>query len=413
MIEFWLFAALLLISACAFLWLPALLFRPTGERGPGHQALEVQAYESRLDEIELERSTGRISESEYADLKSELERNLLLDLAGTESPAQTEADTRPAGRTSKWPLALGLSVIVAAITVGLYYELGSSRILAVMEHQQNLGDRLVQLPPAERARLLERELESVPGNVDINYLLAREYMQLKDYAGARRTYQRLVSLTRGHPGVLAEFAQASFFMDGNQLTEQSRALANRAIAHQPNNSTALGLLGIDAFESQRYREAIGYWQRIIDTNPDAPEIESLRIGIARAQAMAGDKPELAPAAAGPELLVSVSLAEELQQRVSPDQTLFVFARAVQGPPMPLAAVRLQAKDLPLEVVLNDAMAMSPMAKLSSVEQVNLVARISQSGTPQGQPGDLEGIFGPINVDSAQSKIKLVIDKVVE
>ncbi len=413
MTEFWLLAAVLLVCACAFVWLPAVRFRSSGAGGAEHEALAARAFESRLEELAAERDTGRISGPEYAELKAELERNLLQDLAGGHARSEAGRALPAGGTPRRWPLALGLTILVMAITLGLYHQLGSSRVLALMAQQQDLGERLVQLPPDERVKLLERERETAPQDVDINYLLAREYMQLKEYPRARQAYQRLVELTRGHPGVLAEFAQASFFMDGNLLTEQSRALANRALAGQPNNPTALGLLGIDAFESQRYREAISYWQRIIDTNPDSPELESLRLGIARASAMAGDTPASKATAAGPELLVSVSLVAELQQRVSPEETLFVFARAVQGPPMPVAAVRLRVGDLPAEVVLNDARAMSPMAKLSSTEQVNLVARISRSGNPQGQPGDLEGKFGPINVNSAQSKIKLVIDKVVE
>jgi cytochrome c-type biogenesis protein CcmH len=91
----------------------------------------------------------------------------------------------------------------------------------------------------------------------------------------------------------------------------------------------------------------------------------------------------------------------LAGEVKPGDTLFVYAKAEQGPPMPLAVVRKQAADLPLQVTLNDAMAMTPQMKLSSFSQVKIGARISRSGNAVSQSGDLFGEVSAVTVGRSE------------
>ena len=106
----------------------------------------------------------------------------------------------------------------------------------------------------------------------------------------------------------------------------------------------------------------------------------------------------------------VSVSPEFKSKVSPDDTVFILARAVHGPRMPLAVFRMKAKDLPLVYVLNDSMAMSPEMKLSDFDQVVVVARISKSGDPMPHPGDLEAVSGVVKPGT--TGVDLAINKLV-
>ncbi|HEY6353647.1 MAG TPA: c-type cytochrome biogenesis protein CcmI, partial [Burkholderiaceae bacterium] len=100
-------------------------------------------------------------------------------------------------------------------------------------------------------------------------------------------------------------------------------------------------------------------------------------------------------AAGTTISGVVKLAAALNGKAAPDDTLFVYARAAQGQRMPLAILRKQVKDLPLTFTLDDSMAMSPAARLSSAQQVVVGARISKRGEAMPQPGDLQGQSAPV------------------
>ncbi len=88
----------------------------------------------------------------------------------------------------------------------------------------------------------------------------------------------------------------------------------------------------------------------------------------------------------------------------------MFARAVNGPPMPLAVARLKASALPTTVMLTDGMGMTPSLRLSGAGQVTITARISHSGQALPAAGDLEGSSGPVPVASAKT-VEVVIDHV--
>lgn len=117
----------------------------------------------------------------------------------------------------------------------------------------------------------------------------------------------------------------------------------------------------------------------------------------------------APAAAGASLRVAVSLSPALAGKAAPQDTVFVFARPAQGPRMPLAIVRLQVKDLPTTVVLDDSHGMSPQMSLASVPEVVVVARVSKSGMAAAAPGDFEGVSAPVK---AGQSVTISIAKVV-
>jgi cytochrome c-type biogenesis protein CcmH len=196
-------------------------------------------------------------------------------------------------------------------------------------------------------------------------------------------------------------------VNGRKLDGEPEALIAKALTIDPDNLKALGVAGTIAFERGDAAKAATLWERALRVAPPGSELAGrLQGALDEARQRAGLPPlpnavAAAPsAAAGPagdaaagagSVQVRITLAPALAARASPEDTLFVFARAPQGGKAPLAIQRRQVKDLPLDVTLDDSMAMSPAMRLSSVPQVVIGARISKSGNAMPQPGDLQGL----------------------
>jgi cytochrome c-type biogenesis protein CcmH len=157
-------------------------------------------------------------------------------------------------------------------------------------------------------------------------------------------------------------------------------MTDDALKGDPAEATTLGLLGIAAYEGGQYQRAIEYWQQLVAVLPvEDPSRQAIEGGIERARQQLGIATPEAAVTNAPGITVKVELAPELSDKVQPGDAVFIFARAVSGPPMPLAVKRLTVADLPAEVSLSDNDAMMPQLKISGFEQVQLVARISRSG----------------------------------
>ena len=205
-------------------------------------------------------------------------------------------------------------------------------------------------------------------------------------ADAAKAFEKAVGIAR-EPELLGQWAQALYFVGNKQWSAQLQSLTDEALQRDPQEVTSLGLLGIAAFEGQRFKEAVSYWRRLIAVLPaDDPSRDALQGGIDRALEQLAAKGETLPdepvavaAATGAQLKVRVELAAKLKDQVQPGDSVFIFAKASAGPPMPLAVKRLTVADLPVEVTLADSDAMMPQLKLSNFPQVQLMARISRAG----------------------------------
>lgn len=419
----WLPGLLLFCAALFFVWFPVIGYKRQQSSGVSQQALNIQAFKTQIAELETEKRSGRLTPADFDEIKAELERNLLGDVS-TDSPVSGEVD-KP---SKPLPLVMGimLSVFVVFVGSGLYLELGRSDDLQKMESGLQLAAQMQAASPDQRLMILQDAANSNPDNPDAWYALARSYASINNFEDAGTAYERVLSLTE-HPEVMSEYAQMLFFAHNNRITAKVKALADRSVQIRPDNETGLGLLGIDAFNHQQYNQAADYWQRALDSNPDGSGADALRAGIAQAQLRAQDGPlsnavdDRSPETQTPTAVhagkvsftVNVSLDEALRSRVTPENYVFVLAKAVQGPPMPLAVSRIQVKDLPARIVLDDSMAMTPQLTISSFQEVQLIARVSLSGTPAASPGDLQGSKSPVSTKNGPSNIKISIDKVVE
>jgi cytochrome c-type biogenesis protein CcmH len=415
MIELWVGIAALTILAIAFVVLPFVRAKSLVEASTDEDRSQqnVDIFRERLSELEQEKKAGNLEESDFLTLKTELERNLLSDVGGQESTS---------GKLQLTNQVLVTVVILASLIpvagIGLYSSLGRSADLDV-SLQQPKDPFNGQTPTLEQAiAQLEKELEMNPENAEGWFLLSTTYMNQGRYQKGAEGFEKILTILPSdapqYASVNGQYAQALFFAAGSQITEKVRTQIDKTLAIEPLEITVLGLLGIDAYENQNYEAALSYWLDAL-RNADGETAESLRSGARKARDRLIEQGKDVPVI--PELQIAsvslkVDLASELRSSVAPEQTVFVFAREV-GERMPLAAVRLTVADLPADVVLDDTMAMSPEATLSSVAAVEVSARVSLSGEPQAKKGDLYGIIKPVDVSGNSLPLILVIDKVVE
>lgn len=396
MIDFWLPAGLLLLTALAFLLIPVLRIRKL-QAEEDRTALNVTLYQERLQELESQRQAGVLDDAQLEAGRAEAARELLDDTEGVQR--------RSSVLGGKIPLFAAL--LVPVLGVGLYLhwgaidELEQTRLLAAQQPQSI----------EEMTARLEQAVKEQPQSAEAWYFLGRTYMAQERAGDAAKAFEQAVNLAGRAPELLGQWAQALYFAEGKQWSERLQALTDEALKGDPQEVTSLGLLGIAAYESQRYADAVRYWKRLVAVLPEQdPSRAAIVGGIERAREQMGDAGQ-ASAAAEPgakvhALEVSVSLSPEVQKNVQPDDAVFVFARALSGPPMPLAVKRLKVSDLPARISLSDVDAMMPELKISRFDQVQLVARVSRAGN--ATQGEWTGQVGPV-ANTARETQTLLID----
>jgi len=395
------------LCALAVLFVLAPLWR--GQRRAGddligeRQGAAVAVVKARLAELERDYREGALDEATYRQMALEQERALLHDTR--------ETDAAGSGSRGRWPLlvaavALPVCAVLFYAHFGAWADWSIQRLLDQSERELQAGQdnraTLEQLVAALERRLAQRDNDDGRRR----FMLAQLYGEFDRFDAALIQYRLLRKQFPGDASIAGQYAQSLYLASNRQLTDEVRAEAQRALSLDPDQTTALGLLGIAAFESHEYAQALLHWRHLLRLlPPGSSNAGMIEHGIARAEQALG--PEGFP---GPRIKVSVSLAPALVAQQPPGAKLLVYARAVGGPPMPLAVARLDAASLPLEVTLDDSMAMAPGMNLSSAKQVEIVARVSASGQARPEPGDLEGSSGPLVLDDKPRQLALEINR---
>lgn len=372
MIDFWLAVGLLLLVALGFLLIPLLRGR-RAQSEEDRTALNVALYQERVAELREQQADGVLSATQMDSGRADAARELLADTEGASAERVSRLGTA---------LPLLIAVLLPVAGLALYLHFGASdKVELTREFDQPPGS-LVQM--TER---LERAVKAQPDSAQSLYFLARAYMAQNRPADAAKMFERAAAVSGRQPELLGQWAQALYFAGNKAWTPKIQALADEALKSNPDEVTSLGLEGISAFERQDFQGAVDYWTRLLAVlPPNDPSRAALQGGIAQASqklVQSGGLLQERPVAAatGAHLKVRVTLSSELKDKVRPGDSVFVFARAVSGPPAPLAVKRVTVADLPVEVELTDADAMMPQLKLSNFAEVQLVARVSRAGQP--------------------------------
>jgi cytochrome c-type biogenesis protein CcmH len=394
MTVFWLVVIGLVLLAYGLFWLS---LARSQNRSTEQQNANLAVHQNRLAELEQELNVGKIARAQFDELVAELELEL------GDLPASTQTD-----RSARFK---GLAALVAALAVlpmlalAVYFNLGRPDLIGgKVGHTEAKAtsdslDAVIQR--------LEQHLAQNPDDPEGWALLGRSYQALGRAEQAKTAYERALSLLPDNLDLKARYAEVLADLQGS-LAGQPQKLLEEILASDPNHPYALWLSGLAALHEGDRNLAQRYWQTLLEQMPkDSAAANQLREVMAKAGLTSDSSSQPTPPA---KVQVTVQLAPSLNPRVHPEDPVYIFARAAEGPPMPLAIVRKQVKDLPLTVTLDDSMAMLPQLKLSNFKRIVLGARVAKSGNAQGAPGDLEGWTGEVTVGEDSQKL-LVIDQV--
>lgn len=408
-VTFVLLAGLMLLAALAFL-LPPLLRH-------GRAGTPAAAQHRALDDA---LAAGVITADEH-----------LAKLAALEQQASRE-ESAPRTR-SAFNSALGTLLLLPAAAIGLYLHLGNVGAMDPAVTAAAAAASGTPGPDMDAAvKGLVDKLARSPDDVEGWMLLGRAYKSMERFPEARDALKNAYDRAKDNPDVQVDYAEAlALSGEGRRIDGRPRELLDAALKTDPGHQRALWLLGIADYQQQNYAAAVARWEQLRALMPPESDARgSLDRQIADARQRGGldasataAPASTAPAAttaaaagdpaasAGPRLTVEVSLDPKLRDKAPAGASVFVFARAASGPPMPLAVQRLSVADLPATVVLTDAMSMMPTMKLSQFPQVVVGARISASGNATAQSGDLQTLSAPLDAAS-KAPVALVIDQIL-
>ncbi len=412
MITFALLAFALIATTLFFLLLP--LLRRQGKHANVSSELSIDRvniniYRDQLRELDDDLAAGTIDSTQHAAARSELERRLLEDTAEYNSGATALP------HTEKWTTAI-LAAIIPLAAIGLYLVLGTPQGIAPQQ-PANAAHNITPEQVEQMVEKLAARMKASPDDSEGWIMLGRSYAALERFTEAAAAYSEAASRLPGDAQLLVDYADVLAMSQGRRLSGEPERLIQRALAIDPVNPKALALAGTMAFENKQYAAAAAQWQKLLALLPAGSDIASdVQGSIAEALARAGGSPKADAkkpdnskqnAATTAQISGSLRIADALKTRAAPDDTVFIFARAVDGPPAPLAILRKRVADLPLKFTLDDSMAMAPGMNLSRFNNVIIGARISKSGNAMRQAGDFEGYSKKVLVGATD--VTVVID----
>ena len=381
-------AGLVLLSGLFFLFPGWAMKRPLDD---GAQA-NIDWY--RLRQAEL-------AEAGETDLETDTQLRLLEDQHAP-SPQLLQAE-----RTA-FPVWVLLPVVGLAAAV-LYYQLGAVTDVTISRQLGALGDDPAEVEITDLMLAIESRASQRPDNLHYLALLGRYQMGQGEFALAAETYDRLLRVGPEDPQALAYAAQARFLADDRSLSPLAQARAEQALAINPQQRTALGLLGMSAFERGQYRAAIAYWERLVVMEAPGSEGEQMISGvIAEARQRLGESaPQAEVAAVTPGVTVRVAVPEGVV--LAATDTVFVLARAAASDSrMPIAVQRLLASQLPATLRLDDSSSMAGQT-LSDAGEVMVLVQVSPGGAPGEENATWLGTLGPIQPSLSEEPLMITLE----
>jgi cytochrome c-type biogenesis protein CcmH len=400
---------------------------------------KISALKQQILQLDELRQSGALSAETAATSRAALEWQLV-EAVLTSQPSASAAPARGAANSAKAALAppaeaaprpsrglvLGLTAFVVLFGAVGYAWRGSSEgwKTAPGMSGETAADGTQQISQAQIEAMvngLAEKLKGKPDDAEGWLMLGRSYAALGRYDDAIPAFRKVLSLQAKNAQAMADLADALAMTQQRSFKGEPASLIAQALKADPDNLKALALGGTLAYENRDLTGAIKLWEHAVKIGPaDNDLVRQLNENIDAVRKMAGLPGEAAPTApvaqtaatdAAPFATASslsgqVSLAPALAAKAAPDDTVFIFARPAEGSRMPLAILKKQVKDLPLNFTLDDSMAMSPAAKISGAKAIVVGARVSKSGQAMTQPGDLQGQSAVVQPGATGLKISI-------
>jgi cytochrome c-type biogenesis protein CcmH len=381
-----------LFVAGALLVLVPPLARRAARPAESRDAVNAAIYRDQLRELEADLKSGTLAPDQRDKVRAEIEARLAADLGKGEARAESSAGGHGVA------LVLGLAVPVCALAV--YLSVGNPRALSPESEAGTAPHGMTAQQFETMVGRLAARMNDHPEDVEGWMMLGRSYAVLGRFPESSRAYARAAALAPNDAQLLADYADSLAMAQGRSLEGEPEKILKRALLADPKNVKALVLAGTAAFDRNDKAGAVTLWERALVVLPAESEMaQRVRASIVEAggAAQAAQAPRPAPAPAAARVSGVVTLHPKLAGKVGPDDTVFIFARAAEGPRMPLAILRKQGRDLPVKFTLDDSMAMAPQMKLSAFPKVVIGARVSKTANATPQPGDLQGQSAPVTV----------------
>jgi cytochrome c-type biogenesis protein CcmH len=404
---FWFVAAGLIALALAFV-LPPFFRKSPSSQTTSSRDLNIAIYQERLDELKQ----LNLSETDFDQAKAELDKTLLEDIQ-TEQPISPQTQS-----TGRWA-AIVVLIMLPVLTIGMFWKTGHFAILETIQKTPSQTAQQAELDSLEEmiGRLVEK-MKQTPEDSKGWVMLGRSYAVLERYQEAEQAYLKAVVLTKEtDPDIVADYAEVIALKNDGQIAGKPLELIQKNLNNFLDHPKSLWLVGLNAAQQENFKEAVQNWEKVLaQMPPDSDASKTMQSHIQEAKKAGNlslettlEQPQ--PIASNVKLNVQIELDPALQSQLQPEQTLFIYAHPAQNK-MPLAMVTKTAKDLPLNVTLDDSQAMLPTAKLSQYQEVIISARISKTGTAAPQTGDVFGETGLIKINEVSQPIKITINQVV-
>ena len=420
---FWIILAGLSLIAAWLIVVPTLKARPSEDTA--RQTLNAGIFRQRMDELEADHRAGRTDDEDYDALKTELERNFLADME------RAEAEARQGKQTARG-VVLGLVVVLPLLALLAYkttgYKDSIDEWFSLQENMKPYIDRIMTgelepeelkgIPMSDFVYTLQRRAQKEQNVPELWFILGNTFMQVQAdnpadqmnmLESATKALRRAHYLEESNIEYALAYTQALLAKNQGQLDIESRKILNEVLSQSPNNPSALMMMAMAAYQSGEYQAAIAGWERLLAMGGNQPGYERaqtiLQNSIRQARLRLEEQSQTAE---GQQLSFVVTLGDQVNANMN-QGFLMVYAQAESGPPMPLAIKKLPLpQQFPVSVTLSDEDAMMPSMKISSVEQVKVTARLSQTGQATPQTGDWFGTTAGIATQGADGSTEITI-----